>query len=799
MTNANRLTISSTGGGGGGVGLNGTNGLNGANGLPGATGPQGIQGIQGVAGSDGGPTVSNGVVDFAVGLTSNATNTLRTYVDTQDILLSGLANSGNTSVSNGLSARIIATNTSLLLDLTSATNNLDAAKITVGTVPAARLANIPTNSIDATFRNWVLDQSSAGISSATATNIAKYQSQISTNELNTVLRAYAAPKTNAILYVSNGTISLNTVARELLDTSEVPSVRYSARAMLDPGQIVSIDWGGRALYDSSSQSPLNWQSRTILPGWVGDGNGWTNLNAAKITTGTVAPARLGSGTANSGTVLFGNGVWGPTNILGGGGSGGISATNPILYANAFKFLDAALYRLYDSSGIQAVDTGSRLLYNNAGTATANWQSKTLSPGWIADASGFTNFPTGLALTTNAILHSTQGAQTKAVDVYNRTLFDQAGFTAAYWGSRGLTDAAGTPSVEWGLRWLEASNEVTTLDWQNKFFSAGWVGDASGFTNLDATHLTGFIPDARLNSTIARDAEFIAADTIVSNGVVAFGVGANTTVSNGVVTFAVSAITSATNNLDGAKVTVGIVPANHLGSGTPTANTVLYGNGTWGPTNILGGGGGGGSLTVSNGLILWNGVVTNLISTILQKPAGGALTNGAIGTVLTSANAGGQVFWDYPQFTAFTANLNAGGFSITGLGSLSLTGALTAPVLYATNIFGDASGLTNLLADGIVAPTNLMSGTTIDFAHHESSITLSGNLTISALSGIVATNYNWTIIHVLPGGADRMFTPPSGFRKNWSGTTCTITNGTVSDFLAEVQLGSYSNIFKLDAY
>ena len=33
-------------------------------------------------------------------------------------------------------------------------------------------------------------------------------------------------------------------------------------------------------------------------------------NASNITSGTVAPARLGSGTANSTTILYGNGVWG---------------------------------------------------------------------------------------------------------------------------------------------------------------------------------------------------------------------------------------------------------------------------------------------------------------------------------------------------------------------------------------------------------------------------------------------------------------------------------------------------------
>jgi hypothetical protein len=48
-----------------------------------------------------------------------------------------------------------------------------------------------------------------------------------------------------------------------------------------------------------------------------------NLDANKITTGTIATARLGSGTANSGTFLRGDNTWA---AAGGGGGNAVIAT-----------------------------------------------------------------------------------------------------------------------------------------------------------------------------------------------------------------------------------------------------------------------------------------------------------------------------------------------------------------------------------------------------------------------------------------------------------------------------------------
>lgn len=63
--------------------------------------------------------------------------------------------------------------------------------------------------------------------------------------------------------------------------------------------------------------------------YQGNGNNLTNLAADKLGTGIVPTARLGSGTANAGTALFGDGTWkgvytnGPNDSLAGYGSSGV--------------------------------------------------------------------------------------------------------------------------------------------------------------------------------------------------------------------------------------------------------------------------------------------------------------------------------------------------------------------------------------------------------------------------------------------------------------------------------------------
>lgn len=54
--------------------------------------------------------------------------------------------------------------------------------------------------------------------------------------------------------------------------------------------------------------------------FAGSGASLTNLNASALASGSVPSARLGSGTADSSTILYGDGVWRTAPTAGGGGS-----------------------------------------------------------------------------------------------------------------------------------------------------------------------------------------------------------------------------------------------------------------------------------------------------------------------------------------------------------------------------------------------------------------------------------------------------------------------------------------------
>jgi hypothetical protein len=98
---------------------------------------------------------------------------------------------------------------------------------------------------------------------------------------------------------------------------------------------------------------------------VGDGSGLTGLNATNLGSGTIPTARLGSGTANNGVFLRGDGTW----AAAGGGVDGItsSANTTAISIDANEIVTMPLQPAFSASNIDQLnlttDSFVKILFN----------------------------------------------------------------------------------------------------------------------------------------------------------------------------------------------------------------------------------------------------------------------------------------------------------------------------------------------------------------------------------------------------------------------------------------------------
>lgn len=98
----------------------------------------------------------------------------------------------------------------------------------------------------------------------------------------------------------------------------------------------------------------------------------------------------------------------------------------------------------------------------------------------------------------------------------------------------------------------------------------------------------------------------------------------------------------------------------------------------------------------------------------------------------------------------------------------------------------------------ITPTNIFSGTTVDFSKSDNGIiTLSGALTFTASSGITLAAGNQTVVHMFPGGSDRVIAVPASWHIA-RGNNMVVSNAFHhSDFLFTCQPSFWTNVAEID--
>jgi uncharacterized coiled-coil protein SlyX len=435
--------------------------------------------------------------------------------------------------------------------------------------------------------------------------------------------------------------------------------------------------------------------------FAGDAAGLTNLNAAQLAGGTLADARLSANVA----LLNTNQAFTASNRF----AGVVTATNVAnTFVGAFTGNAAGLTNL-DATDLTGTLADARLSANVAllntnqaftgsnrfaGVVTATNVANTFAGAFTGNAAGLTNLDatdlTGTLadarLSANVALLNTNQAFTSSnrfAGVVTATNVANT-FVGAFTGNAGgltnldAADLAGTvPDARLSAnvallntnQALTGSNRfagvVTATNVANTFVGA-FTGNGGALTNLDATDLTGTVPDARLSTNVAllnTNQAFTGSNRFA--GVVTATNAANTFV--GTFTGNGAGLT----NLSASQLTTGTVPVGQLPAVVVTNNA---------PAVALAGSfaGNGGGLTNLSGAAIIAGTISSN-----QLAANSVDASKVVDGSITAAELASD--------PASLAKVSGGAMAVTS-GKIGIGVAAPAYPLTFANVFGDKISL-----------------------------------------------------------------------------------------------------------